>query len=77
MGLGGWGGRWAGLTEVSEGRVAIFPHPSAAAQQAVGPQPTKCSRGGPSPNVPQDMRAIDSGFCQRAFASPGSSSRAV
>ena len=39
MGLGGLGG-WAGLTEVSEGRVAIFPHPSAAAQQAVGPQPT-------------------------------------
>ena len=39
MGLGGWRGGWAGLTEVSEGRVAIFPHPSAAAQQAVGPQP--------------------------------------
>ena len=36
----GLGGGWAGLTEVSEGRVAIFPHPSAAAQQAVGPQPT-------------------------------------
>ena len=36
---GGWG--WgAGLTEVSEGRAATFPHPTAAAQQAVGPQPT-------------------------------------
>ena len=35
-GLGGWG---LGLTEVSEQRAATFPHPTAAAQQAVGPQP--------------------------------------
>ena len=41
----GAGGGWAGLPEVSEGRVAIFPHPSAAAQQAVGPQPIiNCER---------------------------------
>ena len=39
-GLGGLGGWGAGLTEVSEGRAGTFPHPSAAAQQAVGPQPT-------------------------------------
>ena len=37
----GWLGWLAGLTEVSEGRAATFPHPSAAAQQAVGPQPKK------------------------------------
>ena len=37
---GAGGGDAMYLSEVSEGRVAIFPHPSAAAQQAVGPQPT-------------------------------------
>ena len=35
-GLGGWG---LGLTEVSEGRAATFPHPAAASREAVGPQP--------------------------------------
>ena len=39
-GLGSWG---AGLTEVSEGRAGTFPHPSAAAREAVGPQPIKDS----------------------------------
>ena len=40
--LAGW---LAGLTEVSEGRAATFPHPSAAAQQAVGPQPNRRGEG--------------------------------
>ena len=43
MGLGGGWGAGAGLTEMSEGRAATFPHPTAAAQQAVGPQPTNKS----------------------------------